>query len=537
MNGLRYADCHEIFLTSECTAIITVYDPRSYDLTAYNITDGWLLDSYFQEIDLATGALKFNWRASDYVDIMDSVWSPDARKSGHVEYHAYDYFHINSVEKDARGNYLVSARHTNSIYYISGINGQVIWTLGGPKNKFRDLSDGRATDFSWQHHARWTNANMTRLSLFDDRNTAYYHSKRPVSRGMVVELDFVHHTAELIQEWDALHGVKSEREGSMQLLPNGNALIGYGEEPAMTEYSPDGKVLWDITFGPLGHNRRTADNYRIMKTNWTGAPTQPPKIAVGPPATYVFNKTRSLFHIQEYDAHGGLINRDHVYISWNGATEAVRWIVLASNKSQELSDADYWTSVPKKGFETSAPIDESRYLQALGVDARGKVIGASDVLDVVTGNTSSSRVGLSQFELDFGTRLVGEKSALGHLKNKWNRVKTQVEESGTKNQMLGMLGLIFGGILAGVLSWMLIRCHRRRSRGYSAAATDDSAPNGEFRDDSNETHENASKQLCEIDMRSLSSSHSQASSCLSEDLKKHSGGLLETTSRPGTSGG
>jgi hypothetical protein len=34
--------------------------------------------------------------------------------------HPYDPFHFNSVDKDELGNYLVSARYTHAVYYISG---------------------------------------------------------------------------------------------------------------------------------------------------------------------------------------------------------------------------------------------------------------------------------------------------------------------------------------------------------------------------------------------------------------------------------
>lgn len=135
------------------------------------------METYFQEIDVATNTLLFQWRASDHVDLHDSFWVPGIRGlsqklQGTRKDDSWDYFHLNSVEKDHRGNYLISVRHYASIMYIDGKTGDVIWTLGGKKNDFNDPS-GEATKFAWQHHARWANSNLTSISVFDDRNCRF----------------------------------------------------------------------------------------------------------------------------------------------------------------------------------------------------------------------------------------------------------------------------------------------------------------------------------------------------------------------------
>jgi hypothetical protein len=52
----------------------------------------------------------------------------------------WDFYHINTVDKDPAGNYLVSGRLTRSIIYIIGTSGDIIWRLGGKRNDF------------WRHH-------------------------------------------------------------------------------------------------------------------------------------------------------------------------------------------------------------------------------------------------------------------------------------------------------------------------------------------------------------------------------------------------
>jgi len=51
--------------------------------------------------------------------------------------------HINAVDKDSHGDYLVSSRHTSTIFKIAGLSspsgttpGTIIWRLGGKKSSF-----------------------------------------------------------------------------------------------------------------------------------------------------------------------------------------------------------------------------------------------------------------------------------------------------------------------------------------------------------------------------------------------------------------
>ncbi|KAF2219227.1 ASST-domain-containing protein, partial [Elsinoe ampelina] len=275
--NLAWADVHELYLTPQCTAVISAYQPVQADLSYFNITNGWLVDSFFQEIDMATGELLFEWQASKFVDIKEaSNWSPSQTDSGYNETRGWDYFHLNSIEKDVEGNYLLSARHTNAVYYVSGFNGEVLWTLGGIANSFEDLSHGKATSFKYQHMARWVDARRTKISIFDDRNSENGLAADPLSRGLIVELDFSKKTVRLDRMYLAANGQKSIREGSMQVLGDspdeGNVLLGFGSDPSWTEYSQNGTVLWDVAFGPMSINRYSPDNYRALKVNFTGRP-------------------------------------------------------------------------------------------------------------------------------------------------------------------------------------------------------------------------------------------------------------------------
>lgn len=86
---------------------------------------------------------------------------------------AWDYFHINSVDKDEKGDYLISARDAASIYKISGTTGEVLWKLGGlPGITTSDFKTENNLTFSLQHHARFlvdfSNSSRQVLSFFDN---------------------------------------------------------------------------------------------------------------------------------------------------------------------------------------------------------------------------------------------------------------------------------------------------------------------------------------------------------------------------------
>ena len=75
----------------------------------------------------------------------------------------YDYFHINSIEPEANGNFLVSARNTHTLYEIDRKTKKILWRLGGKKSDFKM---GPGTNFEWQHDAR-RQADGT-ITMFDN---------------------------------------------------------------------------------------------------------------------------------------------------------------------------------------------------------------------------------------------------------------------------------------------------------------------------------------------------------------------------------
>ncbi|KAF2222166.1 ASST-domain-containing protein [Elsinoe ampelina] len=483
-----YADAHELYITPQCTAIFPVYRNSPRNVTLDNVSTEYVLDSFFQEVDIATNSLIFQWNATEHVPIEDTYWNSTILGEGHASNAGFDWFHINSIQKDHRGNYLVSSRHMHTIYYVSGHNGHVIWQLGGKKNMFRDLSDGYATDFSWQHHARWTDDTLTTLSLFDNRNTGFHRDPRQSSaRGAIIHLDTYNHTATLAHEYLSPILARPYREGSMQLLHDGpsasgpNALVGWGMYPSFTEFTPDGRVVWDVAFSPPGLNRWSPDNYRSQKLNFTGRPRTSPKIAPGPRKEYAFNEVSSAFHIPLRDKSGAARGNDTVYFSWNGATEVEGWVVLASNSTgEELGMEDFWARTDREGFETSVFVGRgTRRVMVLAVGEGEVVLGRSRTVDMVDFSVYGPEDLPDQEELARWTRECrawGRRSGgvLGRFHAKWDDVKGGLKEASPPVAAAAGAGVGVAGTLAVLLVVLLVlrkKGGNDRRGGFVRAAT------------------------------------------------------------------
>ncbi|EEY18402.1 conserved hypothetical protein [Verticillium alfalfae VaMs.102] len=343
-------DLHEFRITDHGTALMTIYEKRRGDLSAYDIADGWLIDSLFQEVDIATGELLFQWRASDHFAVAAS--RAPIGKFGRKEPTAFDFFHINSIDQDAMGNYLVSSRYMCAVVCIDARNGQVLWQLGGAANNFTDLSDGAATSFSWQHHASWVDEST--ISVFD--NGAYDRLRTSKhSSGLVIALDIATQTAELKQSYVSPQKFSVGSQGSVQTLrKSGNVLVGWGHTPAFTEFSSAGKALCDVHIGAV-HLARLGwcKNYRTFKYPWVGKPKTRPTVVVKP-------------------KEGAL------YVSWNGATQVDQWRLQSSTEPGGKRFADHEV-ITKESFETKfeIPKEAAEYVRVAAMDLDGTIFATS----------------------------------------------------------------------------------------------------------------------------------------------------------------
>ncbi|KAK7047116.1 hypothetical protein VNI00_006781 [Paramarasmius palmivorus] len=327
------------------------------DLTPYNGTSqGWILDGVVQEIDITSGKAIWTWKSSEHVDPGDCYYPVGdfGKESGG---NAWDYFHTNSVEKDGFGNYLISSRHCNAVYYLAGSDGRVIWRLGGQNSSF---SMGQGTQFSFQHDARWISLTETngRMSLFDNAGMFGVYNEDS-ARGLLIDLDFQAMTATLVQDYLPWDRTVSESQGSMQVQPNGDVLIGQVSFAALKdpEYAASGEMLWTAQFGV----DTQVSGYRALRYNWTGNPATIPSIEL------VQGKSSML----------------SIYASWNGATEINKWELLGSSDTNGSGAVSLYNRT-KTGFETTITIstslekyDDYTHFAMRAIDRSGQPLGTS----------------------------------------------------------------------------------------------------------------------------------------------------------------
>ncbi|KAJ5713910.1 uncharacterized protein N7483_011091 [Penicillium malachiteum] len=354
--GAFDGDMHDFQITENGTALFIVYDIQPTDLSEIDGPEyGYISDCLFQEINVATGDLIFEWRMSEHVPLNASY--EELKNRGWASTEAFDVFHLNSIHKDSMGNYLISARHTHSIMSVDSQTGDVIWTLGGKMNEFVDTSEGRATDFGWQHDARWQDANT--ISLFD--NAAEEFMDDPVqSRGLILSIDVPNRFVAVRAEYNHPEGVRATSQGNMQVLSElDNVMVAWGSSAAFTEFSADGEMLCDTHFAPSNwFQLGKAVSYRIAKGSWVGKPNTNPEAVI---------VSKALF------------------VSWNGATEVHSWR-LETWDGKDMTNMNFLTAdvVRNDGFETFIAIPYSVpnvYLRVVALDKNNVVLGTSAVLD------------------------------------------------------------------------------------------------------------------------------------------------------------
>lgn len=389
--GLK-GDLHEFEITEEGTALITIYTPRQADMRAmglYRKEDGWVMDSMFQEIDIETGELLFEWKASDHFRPEETFYANPF--AGRWESNPFDFFHINSMQKDALGNYIVSSRHLHTVSYINGTNGDVEWTLGGAYADFEDLSDGHASDFRWQHHAHWFSEEERILSLFDNQAAGPLHEDAPYSKGMLIQLDLQNMTARLLQSYVSVGQTRAASQGSVQLLEsNDHVFVGWGASAAYTEFDIAGAALCETHLAAEStYWWERVKSYRAYKVfDWVGRPESPPK---------------------------AVISGARVYASWNGATGVRYWELQGSDAEDAVetegshlegeTETPEWEAiemVEKEGFEGSIALPTERTYRRYRVaalDGEKMYIRYSDPAEAIGGGAGALGMVLGIFAL------------------------------------------------------------------------------------------------------------------------------------------
>ncbi|OGM47923.1 hypothetical protein ABOM_002692 [Aspergillus bombycis] len=307
---------HEFTVVNGETALVEIYLPTIANLTEYggNSSQQWLGNGLFQEFDIATGELVFEWNSLDYLDPADDD-----------------------------GNYLVSSRHFSTIFKINGTDGSIIWQLGGNHSTFtQDFT------FGFQHDARWRSqsGNIDVISFFDNSGNGQITFNN-VSRALFVQLNHTDNTATVLRKATAPYELQATSQGNTQLLSNDNLFVSWGSAGAFTQFGADNEILYHAFI-------EDAVSYRGFLANWTGTPSEAPALA----------------------AYVDSANTTRLYVSWNGDTETKTWKFYQVQEGGDSNKAQYLGDQVRTSFET-AFLWESEYYPTSDVKFYAEAIGGN----------------------------------------------------------------------------------------------------------------------------------------------------------------
>ena len=335
-NGAK-VDLHELLLTPAGTALVFVANPITVDRRTQRTLPWPVMDCVVQEVDLATGALLFEWHGADHIDFGES-YAVAPTKAGAV----YDYIHGNAIDVDTDGNLLVSARNTSAIYKVDRASGDVIWRMGGKRSDFAVAPDAA---FGWQHDVR-RRVDGT-ITLFDNAHESADDTTGHPSRAIVIRADEPARTVTLVREYPHPTPLVVSSQGNVQILPSGELFVGWGSTPWFTQFASDGNTVFDATFPA------SKQSYRAFRFEWSGRPAEPPAMAV------------------ERQAADSLT----VYASWNGHTGVAAWELLAGPTASSLQVV---ATAQRTGFETAIHTSTTEAMLAVRArDAAGAILGDS----------------------------------------------------------------------------------------------------------------------------------------------------------------
>ncbi|CEO60254.1 hypothetical protein PMG11_04889 [Penicillium brasilianum] len=348
-------DIHEFnVLKNGQSALTTVYLNEEISLAEFGRPEErtWLDLGGFAEIDLNTAEVTYEWRSYNQIPLAETVhYSPSSPVEGPP---GWDYVHINSVDKNDNGDYLISMRFTNTLYLVSGVDGHIIWRLNGQHGG--DFA--QEFTFSKQHDAKFLESSGTRhiISFLNNASDEEF-AEEQVSAALIIEVESgtVPMTARVLRRYNRPDGDLTRLRGNSQVLPNQNMFVCWSQGGYISEFSLEGDPLMSAQFTSPRYS-----NYRAYKFEFTGRPHTPPGVVSSVVGTDESNLVTTF------------------WVSWNGATDIAYWNFYAQASQFDkpvlvgnASKTDFETMFIAKGYLDWVTVE--------AVDRNGTAFGTSKV--------------------------------------------------------------------------------------------------------------------------------------------------------------
>jgi hypothetical protein len=350
LNDLHDFNMHEFnVLPGGKTALACTYRSQEINMADFGrpTEQSWVVTGGFVELDVETSEVLVQWDSFDRIALHESnmfhSWDAPGGFPG------WDYVHINAVDKNEAGDYIISLRFTNTIYGISGEDGHIMWRLGGLESDF-DMD----FTFSKQHDVKFVSSNGTHhvISFLNNASDERDNDEN-MSAALFVEMDTIAMTARVIKRINRPDSGLTRLRGSVQVLPNDNVFIGWSERGYQSEHAPNGDLLMTARFVSERYS-----TYRAYKGEFIGRPTALPDLVA------------SVYGTSDEDI------TTLIHVSWNGATDVVGWKFFA--QAYDRADPVFIGYANKTDFETMYIVDGYMdWITAEAIDKDGNVMSAS----------------------------------------------------------------------------------------------------------------------------------------------------------------
>jgi hypothetical protein len=332
VNGIE-TDPHDFQILPNGHYLLIGLDSVKTDLSAYHIfmqqalpgsKNATLKAGVVQELDRDKN-LVFQWNARPFfhLDSIDRFFLNDTN--------VVDITHFNSVDKNRKGEILLSARYTHEVLKLSP-DRKIVWRLGGPYNQFYFADD--SVRFLGQHDARF--AGRRAITLFDNgyAQDPYKHNARAVKYRILENKK----SAKIIWSYSHQPQIVSEATGNAQWQSSGQVLINYGK---VSSASPN------ITFEEVTSQRK-----KIVELSFEDT--------VGSYRAFHYKKLP--FKLVQPSVK--MITENHkLYLSAKRDYPAYRWPTGDAGKTIEVKEPGVYylyVSVDHGGFLSSKPIFVSK---------------------------------------------------------------------------------------------------------------------------------------------------------------------------------
>lgn len=216
---------HDVRMDNNGNIVTLIRNTKIMDMTPYGGSGVDTLGGDGILVMDTTGKELWSWSVWD-------VW--DVTKDPYLNRFAYDRFHVNCLNFDTDGNYLVSVAIEDQIWKVNAKTGKIMWKLG----KDGDFKMDTTAFFSFQHSAHINSQGD--LMVFD--NSLW----KKVSGAVSFKLDTVNMTAKTVIKATLPPSKYTSRMGSAYLLPNGNLLQTSSKTGTVMVTDQNGMILWQM---------------------------------------------------------------------------------------------------------------------------------------------------------------------------------------------------------------------------------------------------------------------------------------------------